>query len=68
MTTLECWLCSTPPGTLARQYLQALCVCGFELRYHGYGHPHSMGIVDCAAFLAAVPTPPPTTDAQPALF
>jgi len=68
MNKHDCWLCTTTPGSLAPHYLQALCRCGFELQYHSYGHPHSMGIVACAAFLAAVPTPPPATDAQPALF
>jgi hypothetical protein len=69
MTSLDCWICTTPPGALTRKALETRCACGFEVRYHGYGHPHSMGGVGCSAFLAAVPKPQPTTDAQqPALF
>lgn len=69
MYTDDCWLCSTPPGAMTRKLHETCCTCGCILSAHGYGHPHSLGIVGCAAFVAAVPrTPEPATDAQPALF
>ena len=68
--TDDCWLCDRPPGLISPTMQQTLCTCGFELRTHGYGHPHALAVVGCAAFRAALPLPPPQpeTDAQVALF
>lgn len=70
MTTLDCWLCSTPPGTMTRKLHETCCTCGCILGAHGYGHPHALAVVGCVAFVAALPlpTPQPALDAQPALF
>jgi hypothetical protein len=69
MTTLDCWLCATPPGVQTRPNLETLCTCGYMLHAHSYGHPHALAVVGCAAFLAALPLPPqPAPDAQPSLF
>jgi hypothetical protein len=69
MTAHGCWLCATPPSAQTRMILATRCTCGFELRYHGYGHPHSMAVVGCAAFLVALPLDPPRQDEQqPTLF
>jgi hypothetical protein len=69
VNTHNCWLCIVTPGTLAPHYLQALCNCGCALQDHGYGHPHALAAVGCAAFVVALPLPPQhETDAQPALF
>jgi hypothetical protein len=58
-----------PPSAQTRTTLATRCTCGFELRYHGYGHPHAMAVVGCAAFLAALlQAPPQTEEQQPMLF
>jgi len=56
---------------MTRKICETCCTCGFALYAHGYGHPHALSVVGCAAFLAALPLPPypqPEPDAQPALF
>jgi hypothetical protein len=70
MLTDDCWLCTTPPGMVARKIHETCCTCGCALHAHGYGHPHALAVGGCPAFLAALPLPPPqpATDAQPALF
>ncbi len=70
MTTLDCWLCSTPPSQISPKLLQTPCTCGMAIAAHSYGHPHSLAAVGCVAFMVALPLEPSRqdTDAQPALF
>jgi hypothetical protein len=50
----DCLLCTTPPASASPAFLRSHCRCGFELKFHGWGHPHSYAVVECMEFEAGV--------------
>jgi hypothetical protein len=66
----DCLLCTTPPASASPAFLRSHCRCGFELKFHGWGHPHSYAVVECMGFRAATvePQAPRAPTAQLALI